>query len=368
MNNLLFFASYDKEAIKEDVQKSKLPVTPSVDNPHSDDDYEEEDENAEDYEEYKHRKSASPLSSQLPSELLSLQSATNPAVAVPRDEKLKKRKRKREKVPDKESVTTTKCLYVGGLPFTATEADIRSFFNMYGSITEVTNRWGYVPDNGKYKGIALVTFDKSSSVNAAIGKNGEQLKGRTITVKPSTKGPKKAKKAMGARTLFVGNLPFFNAADTERKNEILSKIQELFRPCGKILSIRLPMDDSGLRSTGFGFVIFQGLVQMKVAKSLNKIKLFGRTLQVGEQKTFKPNEMDAHDLSGKKSSSNMSAEELRAKRMKAGVCFDWLLHDNCKRGDHCPWAHERDGKVIRKEDGNDDDDVHKGRGRDRSGY
>ena len=82
-------------------------------------------------------------------------------------------------------------LYVGNLPFSADEDQIRELFSQKGrTVTEVklvTDR-----DTGRPKGFAFVEMPESSAANAAIGGlNGQELNGRPLNVneaKPKAEG------------------------------------------------------------------------------------------------------------------------------------------------------------------------------------
>ena len=73
----------------------------------------------------------------------------------------------------------TKIIYVGNLSYKSTEDSIREFFGDCGEIDNVriaTNQ------DGKMKGFFHVTFEDESSVDKALGKNGEDLDGRNVKV------------------------------------------------------------------------------------------------------------------------------------------------------------------------------------------
>lgn len=73
----------------------------------------------------------------------------------------------------------SKKLYVGNLPFTTTEADLRTLFAQYGSVTSVSIVMDR--DTGRSRGFAFV--EMSDGAEAAINAcNGTQMAGRTLTV------------------------------------------------------------------------------------------------------------------------------------------------------------------------------------------
>jgi RNA recognition motif-containing protein len=85
-----------------------------------------------------------------------------------------------------------KNLYVGNLPPSTTETDLRNAFGVYGpvdSINIITDR-----DTGRARGFAFVEMGDSGGAEKAIaGLNGSDLGGRTIQVneaRPKTERPR----------------------------------------------------------------------------------------------------------------------------------------------------------------------------------
>ncbi len=72
-------------------------------------------------------------------------------------------------------------MYVGNLPFSATQEDITSLFSEYGTVTDV-----FLPidrDSGRPRGFAFVTMDSTSAMEAAIrGQNGQDFGGRNLAI------------------------------------------------------------------------------------------------------------------------------------------------------------------------------------------
>jgi len=81
-------------------------------------------------------------------------------------------------------------IYVGNLPYTATEEDVTGLFAAYGSVERVkiiTDR-----ETGRSKGFAFVTLGDQSQLNASIeALNGYDYQGRALRVNASE--PKEAK-------------------------------------------------------------------------------------------------------------------------------------------------------------------------------
>ncbi|HUA15630.1 MAG TPA: RNA-binding protein [Verrucomicrobiae bacterium] len=85
-----------------------------------------------------------------------------------------------------------KNLYVGNLPHSTTEAELRNLFEAYGSvekITLVTDR-----DTGRSRGFGFVEMANASEADKAIATlNGTDLGGRTLTIneaKPKAERPR----------------------------------------------------------------------------------------------------------------------------------------------------------------------------------
>jgi RNA recognition motif-containing protein len=72
-------------------------------------------------------------------------------------------------------------IYVGNLPYSVTDADLRETFSNYGEVSQVS----LITDkfSGQSKGFGFVEMDNNSQADVAIkALNGTDMKGRTITV------------------------------------------------------------------------------------------------------------------------------------------------------------------------------------------
>jgi RNA recognition motif-containing protein len=82
-------------------------------------------------------------------------------------------------------------IYVGNLPYSVTDADLRETFGQFGDVSTVQ----LISDKytGESKGFGFVEMDNNSQADAAIkGLNGSAMKGRNITVnqaKPRSERP-----------------------------------------------------------------------------------------------------------------------------------------------------------------------------------
>jgi RNA recognition motif-containing protein len=72
-------------------------------------------------------------------------------------------------------------IYVGGLSYDATEADLREAFEAFGAVSSVN----IIKDqfSGQSRGFGFVEMPTTSEAQAAIsGLNGQELRGRTLNV------------------------------------------------------------------------------------------------------------------------------------------------------------------------------------------
>ena len=84
-----------------------------------------------------------------------------------------------------------KKLFVGNLPFSATEDDLRELFGPYGEVQDVrimTDR-----DTGKPRGFAFVEMVQDEDATRAIdGLNGKEFGGRALTVNEARPKPERS--------------------------------------------------------------------------------------------------------------------------------------------------------------------------------
>ena len=73
-----------------------------------------------------------------------------------------------------------KKIYVGNLPFSATESDVKGLFEEYGSVTSInliTDR-----DTGRFRGFGFVEMDEAEADSAIKGLNDQDFGGRPLRV------------------------------------------------------------------------------------------------------------------------------------------------------------------------------------------
>lgn len=94
-----------------------------------------------------------------------------------------------------------KSLYVGNLPHSTTEADLRTVFEAHGAVEKIS----IVTDRktGRARGFAFVEMTNASDADKAIAAlNGTELGGRTLMVseaRPKSDGPRKGGQGLRGR-------------------------------------------------------------------------------------------------------------------------------------------------------------------------
>ena len=90
----------------------------------------------------------------------------------------------------KTGIDESKAVFVNNLSFKVTEEELRSFFEESGKVASVK-----IPENfeGKSRGYGYVNFVEVSSVEEALKRNGEEVRGRKIKVEKSARNLSKGK-------------------------------------------------------------------------------------------------------------------------------------------------------------------------------
>jgi RNA recognition motif-containing protein len=74
----------------------------------------------------------------------------------------------------------TKSIYVGNIPFSASEEDFHSLFGQYGEVLSVK----FINDRetGRFRGFGFVEMDGSSAIEAIEALHGKEVGGRALRV------------------------------------------------------------------------------------------------------------------------------------------------------------------------------------------
>ena len=73
-----------------------------------------------------------------------------------------------------------KKIYVGNIPFTVTESQVREMFEEYGAVDSVA--WITDRDTGRFRGFAFVEMEDAAANSAINGLNGKDIDGRPLKV------------------------------------------------------------------------------------------------------------------------------------------------------------------------------------------
>ena len=204
-------------------------------------------------------------------------------------------------------------LFVGRLPQSTTEDELRALFDGVAAVDMVRR-----PDTGRFKGSAFLIFDSEAAATKALkldghlwqrsagsaqgegaagapepkqimvararsGSDGDAGAGDNDAQAGESGGAKRAKLSLGGSepslSVHVGNLP----ADCKEK-----ALRDCLRACGKIQKVTLlppKAEDPTMRS---GFVDFQSLEASTAAIKLNNTSLLGRVLTLNFSARARP--------------------------------------------------------------------------------
>ena len=73
-----------------------------------------------------------------------------------------------------------KKIYVGNLPYSTSEDDLKEFFGECGEVEDVKIIMDR--ETGRSKGFGFVTFDSNDAVTASLEKNNTELDGRSLRI------------------------------------------------------------------------------------------------------------------------------------------------------------------------------------------
>ena len=79
-------------------------------------------------------------------------------------------------------------LYVGNLPYSVDESQLRGIFAQYGEISELALIMDR--DTGRPKGFGFITFASQQSAEKALEQNGKDMGGRPLRVNIATEKPR----------------------------------------------------------------------------------------------------------------------------------------------------------------------------------
>ncbi|KAM7472472.1 hypothetical protein LguiA_010655 [Lonicera macranthoides] len=181
------------------------------------------------------------------------------------------------------SAEAARRLYVGNIPRTVNNEELRGIFEEHGAVEKVEVM--YDKYSGRSRRFAFVTMKTIEDVNAAIEKlNGTQIGGREIKVNVTEKPlsnpdfsllqAEESQFIDSAYKVYVGNLA--KAATSE-------KLKNFFSEKGKVLSAKISRVPGTSKSRGFGFVSFSSEEDVEAAvSSLNNALFEGQEIRVNK--------------------------------------------------------------------------------------
>jgi nucleolin len=185
-------------------------------------------------------------------------------------------------VAEESDLYNGRTVYVEGLPFTATEEDIASFFDSCGSGAIKQMRLPRWQDSGRLKGNGHIEFSSAECVDKALKMNGKYMNQRYVKVErplpprsaiPTAAAPAEITVPAGCNTVFIKNLPY----DVGEKD-----VEEYFKVFGPITSVRLARWGHTNQLKGFGYVAFKrpdsAEICVKKSKLNNAVVFKGRVI------------------------------------------------------------------------------------------
>lgn len=178
-------------------------------------------------------------------------------------------------------------VYVGGMPFSYTEEDVRAYWEYCGEIESMDMMT--FPDTGRFKGIVFITFKTEEAFQEALKCDGTEVDGQTLKVKTCKASAKRDKggrerpgrnvetganhapKTVGYNVAYIGNISFEASEDD---------LKAALEGCAVTL-VRLHTDKDTGRFKGFAHVHFGDEASLDRAVGLNGVDVRGRKLRVG---------------------------------------------------------------------------------------
>ncbi|KAJ2077102.1 nuclear localization sequence binding protein [Coemansia sp. RSA 988] len=172
----------------------------------------------------------------------------------------------------------TASVFVGNLPFSATEESLSDVFGEFGKVTGA--RIATQADSGRSRGFGYVDFASAEARDKALAATHLEIEGRQLRMEKTESGARSGKPpARGAqpptndpsKTLFMGNLSFHSTEEG---------IRQAFAECGNVVSVRIVTDRDTGRPKGFGYIEFDSLEAAASAMEWNGSDLDGRNVRL----------------------------------------------------------------------------------------
>ncbi|KAK0592760.1 hypothetical protein LWI29_024934 [Acer saccharum] len=166
-------------------------------------------------------------------------------------------------------------VYVGGIPYSSTENDIKRNFESCGTIDEIDCMT--FPDSGRFRGIAIITFRTEGAAKRALALDGSEMDGLLLKIQPYKSTTRVIKTydfapriVEGYNRIYIGNLSWDVTEEDLRK---------LFSDC-KINSIRFGMNKETGEFRGYAHVDFSDSLSLTMALKLDQEIVCGRPVKI----------------------------------------------------------------------------------------
>jgi len=162
-------------------------------------------------------------------------------------------------------------LYVGSLPTTVTEDEVKEYFEKFGKVIECILQKNRT--TGKSKGMAFITFAEASIVNEIQTNKKHKMEDKIIDCRrPAPKGsnPKDPEVLAITKKLWFGGI-----------NEMMTDddVKEYFEQYGTVEEVEVPLNTEG-KKRGFGFVTFDNSDTVDKLIIIGHHKIKGRRMDV----------------------------------------------------------------------------------------
>jgi len=200
-----------------------------------------------------------------------------------KEKKDKKKNKKKEKDNKKKENKSCNGIFINGIPYEATEDELREIFSPYGEIELI--KLPKYQDSGRNIGYAHIYYSSPESASKALELDNYTMGKRYLNVSLANKSSEQLNKSekinpndvpIDCLTAFIRNLPY----ETTEK-----EVGDKFRSCGKIKDIRFVYNSKNKKFKGFCYIDFKEHRSLIKALELNGKDFQGRKLQVDyEQK------------------------------------------------------------------------------------
>ncbi|KAI8471218.1 MAG: hypothetical protein J3K34DRAFT_237619, partial [Monoraphidium minutum] len=171
-------------------------------------------------------------------------------------------------------------VFVGNLPWSATEEELREFFAECGDINTV--RIATDAETGRARGFCHIEFSTpEAAAKAQADYNGSDYGGRALKVDVSQPRGSAPRKSFGGEGAEDGTTVFVKGFDTsEGEDAVRAALEETFGSCGEIARVRLPSDRDSGELKGFAYIEFGDAAAKAKAAELDGSEACGGYLKV----------------------------------------------------------------------------------------